>query len=33
VFYEVMETNKVRILAVGYKEHNDLFIQGEKVEL
>lgn len=33
VFYEVVSTSKVRILAIGYKEHNDLFIRGEGVEL
>lgn len=33
VFYEVVSAGKVRILAVGYKEHNDLFIQGERMEL
>jgi len=33
VFYEVASTRKVRVLAIGYKEHNDLFIRGERVEL
>ena len=33
VFYEVVGTSKVRILAIGYKQHNDLFIRGERVEL
>ena len=32
VFYEVVGGN-VRILAVGFKEHNDLFLRGERVEL
>ncbi len=33
VFYEVVEDSVVRILAVGHKDHNNLFIRGERVEL
>jgi hypothetical protein len=34
VFYEVdPEQPVVRIVAVGHKEHNRLFIGGEEVEL
>lgn len=33
VFYDVVEDNQVNIVAVGHKEHNDLFIRGKKVEL
>jgi mRNA-degrading endonuclease RelE of RelBE toxin-antitoxin system len=33
VFYEIAEDAAVRILAVGIKEHNDLFIRGKKAEL
>jgi len=34
VFYEVDEdAARVRIVAVGYKEHNKLFIGGEKFDL
>src|SRR2546426_351796 len=33
VFYDLEEPNFVKVLAVGYKEHNDLFIRGKKVEL
>ncbi len=33
VFYALEEDDKVKIVAVGYKEHNDLFIRGKKVEL
>ncbi len=33
VFYEIQEDSVVRILAVGHKEHNDLFIRGKKVEI
>jgi mRNA-degrading endonuclease RelE of RelBE toxin-antitoxin system len=32
LFYEIRGSS-VRILAIGHKEHNDLFIRGEKVEL
>jgi len=32
-FYEIVEDRDVRVLAIGHKEHNDLFIRGEKVEL
>lgn len=32
LFYSIEETT-VNIVAIGYKEHNDLFIQGQKVEL
>jgi mRNA-degrading endonuclease RelE of RelBE toxin-antitoxin system len=34
VFYEVnLEQQVVRILAVGHKEHNRLFVGGEEIEL
>jgi mRNA-degrading endonuclease RelE of RelBE toxin-antitoxin system len=33
VFYEVAESGVVRVLAVGHKEHNELFIRGERVQL
>jgi mRNA-degrading endonuclease RelE of RelBE toxin-antitoxin system len=34
VFYDIDEdAHVVRIIAVGYKEHNDLYIEGEKFEL
>jgi mRNA-degrading endonuclease RelE of RelBE toxin-antitoxin system len=33
VFYEVEGGATVTILAVGVKEHNDLYIRGRKVEL
>jgi mRNA-degrading endonuclease RelE of RelBE toxin-antitoxin system len=32
VFYEIRE-GSVRILAIGHKVHNELFIQGQKVEI
>jgi len=34
VFYDIDENaHVVRIIAVGYKEHNDLYIEGKKFEL
>ena len=33
VFYAIMEEQQVKILAVGYKEHNQLYIRGRKVTL
>ncbi len=33
VFYEVVGAHKVRILAVGVKERESLFIRGERVRL
>ncbi|MCY7282733.1 MAG: type II toxin-antitoxin system RelE/ParE family toxin [Cyanobacteria bacterium CAN_BIN43] len=33
VFYEFESVTMVKVVAIGYKDHNDLFIQGEKVEL
>lgn len=33
VFYEVKPEGLVRVLAVGHKIHNDLFIRGERVEI
>jgi mRNA interferase RelE/StbE len=33
VFYEVADVTAVKIVAIGYKEHNDLFIRGQRVEL
>src|SRR5204862_2795634 len=33
VFYDFEEESTVKIVAVGHKEHNDLFIRGEKAEL
>jgi mRNA-degrading endonuclease RelE of RelBE toxin-antitoxin system len=33
VFYAVEEDAKVTILALGVKDHNDLYIRGKKVEL
>jgi mRNA-degrading endonuclease RelE of RelBE toxin-antitoxin system len=33
VFYDLEGENEVKIVAVGHKEHNDLYIRGKKVEL
>jgi len=33
VFYEIGNASIVKIVAIGYKEHNDFFIRGQKVEL
>lgn len=33
VFYEIKGERLVRILAIGHKIHNDLFIRGKRVEI
>jgi mRNA-degrading endonuclease RelE of RelBE toxin-antitoxin system len=33
VFFEFENETVVKIVAIGCKDHNDLFIRGEKVEL
>jgi mRNA interferase RelE/StbE len=33
VFYELEEEGQVKVVAVGHKEHNTLFIRGRRVEL
>ena len=33
VFYEIREGRIVRVLSVGHKEHNVLFIRGRRVEI
>lgn len=33
IFYKIIEDQMVKILAIGHKEHNDLYIQGKKVEI
>ena len=32
-FYSVEEGAKLKVVAVGHKEHNELFIRGKKVQL
>jgi mRNA interferase RelE/StbE len=33
VFYEIEDGSGVKIVAIGYKEHNSLLIRGKEVEL
>jgi len=33
VFYDFEEEDVVKVVAVGHKEHNDLYVRGKKVEL
>ena len=33
VFYEIRAEGLVRVLAVGHKAHNNLFVQGQRVEI
>ncbi len=33
VFYEVAEGQKINILAIGHKDHNELLIRGRKVQI
>ena len=33
IFYSIEEGNNVKVVAVGHKERNDLFIRGKKVQL
>ena len=33
VFYSVEERTNLKIVAVGHKEHSELFIRGKKVQL
>jgi addiction module RelE/StbE family toxin len=33
VFYKIVEEKMVRVVAVGHKVHNDLYIRGKKVEI
>ncbi len=33
VFYEIPESGLVKLLAIGHKVHNDLFIRGRKAQL
>ena len=33
VFYEVREEEILRVLAIGHKEHNELFIRGKRVDI
>lgn len=33
VFYEIKGERLIRVLAIGHKIHNDLFIRGERVDI
>jgi len=33
VFYEVTPAGVVRVLAIGHKAHNDLFMRGRRIEI
>lgn len=33
IFYEIESGNSVRVLAVGHKSHNELFIRGQRMEI
>ena len=33
VFYEIQPERRVRVLAVGHKVHNELFVRGRRVEI
>jgi hypothetical protein len=33
VFYDFEGDDELKVVAVGYKQHNDLYIRGKKVEL
>jgi len=33
IFYEISQETHVRVLAIGRKKHNDLFVQGKRIEL
>ncbi len=33
IFYSIEEGDSVKVVAVGHKEHNELFIRDKKVEL
>jgi mRNA-degrading endonuclease RelE of RelBE toxin-antitoxin system len=33
VFYDIENGVTVKVIAIGYKDHNELFIKGERVEL
>jgi mRNA-degrading endonuclease RelE of RelBE toxin-antitoxin system len=33
IFYKVEHDTVIKVVAIGYKVHNDLYIRGKKVEL
>ncbi len=33
IFYEIRKNHRVKVLAIGHKERNELFIRGKEVEI
>jgi len=33
IFYDIEGNNLVKVIAIGYKEHNDLYIRGKRVRI
>lgn len=33
IFYDIDNPTTIKVVAIGYKDHNDLYIRGEKVDL
>lgn len=33
IFYNAEDAPSIRVTAIGYKDHNDLYIRGKKIEL
>jgi mRNA-degrading endonuclease RelE of RelBE toxin-antitoxin system len=33
IFYAIEQTTLIKMVAIGYKDHNDLYIRGKKVDL
>ena len=33
IFYAIEQTTVINVVAIGYKEHNDLYIRGKRVDL
>jgi mRNA-degrading endonuclease RelE of RelBE toxin-antitoxin system len=33
VFYDIENSVTVKVIAIGYKDHNELYIKGERIEI
>jgi mRNA-degrading endonuclease RelE of RelBE toxin-antitoxin system len=33
IFYDIEQPTLIKVVAIGYKDHNDLYIRGKKVDL
>jgi len=33
IFYAIENTAMIKVVAIGYKDHNDLYMRGKKVDL